>query len=78
MLANHTSMHTLLQRSVDQFSKLFKVGAFIENYRTQGPMFAESLDEFEDSREVVLSLIDEYKAAQKPDYINYGSAPTES
>lgn len=74
MLANHTSMHTLLQRSVDQFSKLFKVGAFIENYRTQGPMFAESLDEFEDSREVVLSLIDEYKACQKPDYINYGSA----
>ena len=73
MLANHTSMHTLLQRSVDQFSKLFKVGAFIENYRTQGPMFAESLDEFEDSREVVLSLIDEYKACQKPDYINYGS-----
>lgn len=74
MLANHTSMHTLLQRSVDQFSKLFKVGAFIENYRTQGPMFAESLDEFEDSREVVLSLIDEYKASQRPDYINYGAA----
>lgn len=74
MLANHTSMHTLLQRSVDQFSKLFKVGAFIENYRTQGPMFAESLDEFEDSREVVLSLIDEYKACQRPDYINYGSS----
>lgn len=74
MLANHTSMHTLLQRSVDQFSKLFKVGAFIENYRAQGPMFAESLDEFEDSREVVLSLIDEYKACQRPDYINYGSS----
>lgn len=74
MLANHTSMHTLLQRSVDQFGKLFKVGAFIESYRTQGSMFSESLDEFEYSREVVLSLIDEYKASQNIDYINYGSS----
>lgn len=77
MLANHTSMHSLLQRSVDQFSRLYKVGAFIENYRSHVSMFSESLEEFDDSREVVLSLIDEYKACAKPDYINYGT-PSDS
>ncbi|XP_049848464.1 uncharacterized protein LOC126315267 [Schistocerca gregaria] len=71
MLANHTSMHALMQRSVDQFNKLYKVGAFIENYRTKGSIFSESLEEFDDSKEITLSLIDEYKASQSPDYINY-------
>jgi hypothetical protein len=37
-------------RSIQQFDKLRKVGAFIENYRSQGAMFADNLDEFDDSR----------------------------
>jgi hypothetical protein len=34
---------------VAQFDKLRKVGAFVENYRSQ-PMFQDSLDELDDSR----------------------------
>jgi hypothetical protein len=35
-----------------RFDSLFKVGAFVENYRNFGSMFAENLSEFEDSRYV--------------------------
>ena len=35
-------------------------------------MFADSLEEFDDAREVVMQLIDEYKACESPDYVNYG------
>jgi tubulin gamma len=37
------------------------------------PIFKDSLDEFDDSREVIQQLIDEYRAATKPDYISWGS-----
>jgi tubulin gamma len=60
-------------RGIQQFDKLRKVGAFIENYRTQGAMFAENLDEFDDARSVVQNLVEEYKASQNPEYVDYGS-----
>lgn len=59
-------------KTVNQFDRLRKVGAFIDNYRAHGSLFADSLEEFDESREVVVSLIDEYKACQKEDYIDYG------
>jgi len=65
-------MHVLLQSCVKRFDKLFKVGAFVENYRNFGTMFKENLEEFVDSREVVNSLIDEYKASQQIEYIDHG------
>lgn len=70
MLANHTSIHTLFDRIVSQYHKLKSRHAFLENYKKER-MFAENLDEFDDSEEVVKSLIDEYKAAEKEDYINW-------
>lgn len=36
-------------------------------------MFAEGLEEFDDSRHVVQDLIDEYEACETPDYLNYVS-----
>jgi tubulin gamma len=36
-------------------------------------MFKENLDEFTDSREVVQQLMDEYRAATRKDYINFGT-----
>lgn len=45
--------------------------AFLGQYKTQ-PMFKDDLSEFDDSREVVMKLIDEYKAAEYPNYIDYG------
>eukprot|EP00029_Vermamoeba_vermiformis_P014545 TRINITY_DN965_c0_g1_i1.p1 TRINITY_DN965_c0_g1~~TRINITY_DN965_c0_g1_i1.p1 ORF type:complete len:458 (+),score=80.57 TRINITY_DN965_c0_g1_i1:45-1418(+) len=73
MMANHTSIRALMVRGIQQFDKLRKVGAFIENYRTQGAMFAENLDEFDDARSVVQNLVEEYKASQNPEYVDYGS-----
>jgi len=35
-------------------------------------MFADSLDEMDESREVVQKLVDEYTAATKPDYLTWG------
>lgn len=41
--------------------------AFMEQFRKER-MFRENLDEFDDSYRVVQSLIEEYKAAEGPDY----------
>ena len=35
-------------------------------------MFSENLDEFDDSREVVQQLVDEYHAARKENYLSWG------
>jgi tubulin gamma len=56
---------------VSQYDRLRKSGAFLNVYRKEA-MFADSLDEFDDARETVMELIDEYKACESPDYANYG------
>jgi tubulin gamma len=68
MLANHTGISTLFERCVKQFDKLRSRNAFLDNYR-QEPMFADSMDEFDDSRESVVELADEYRAAEQDDYL---------
>ncbi|CAM9141407.1 unnamed protein product [Ascophyllum nodosum] len=74
MLANHTCMSQLFLRSLQQFDRIRKRNAFMDQYRKE-PMFADNLLEFEDSREVVASLIEEYKACESPNYINWGTSP---
>lgn len=81
MIANHTSMAQLFGRTVNQYDKLRKRNAFLEQYRRE-PMFADGLEEFDSAREVVTDLIEEYRAAERPDYVSYGggskgSAPVE-
>ncbi|CAE7551242.1 TUBG, partial [Symbiodinium microadriaticum] len=71
MLANHTAICQLFDRCVKQYEKLRSRNAFLENYR-QESLFAESLDEFDHAKEVVVSLSDEYKAAEGEDYIKWG------
>merc|ERR1712194_30422 len=61
MLANHTAIAGLFDRCIKQYDRLRSRNAFLENYR-QEPMFSESLDEFDVSREVVVSMSEEYKA----------------
>jgi hypothetical protein len=39
-------------------------------------MFAEGLEEFDNSRHLVSDLIDEYKAAERLDYPSYGGGET--
>jgi len=71
MLANHTSICQLFDRNIKQYEKLRSRNAFLENYR-QEALFSENLDEFDDAKEVVVSLSEEYKAAEKEDYIKWG------
>merc|ERR1719443_801169 len=72
MMANHTAICQLFDRCVKQYEKLRSRNAFLENYR-QEPMFSDGLGEFDHSKEVVLSLSDEYKAAETEDYIKWGT-----
>ena len=77
MLANHTGISSLFDRCVKQFDKLRSRNAFLDNYR-QESMFADSLDEFDDSRETVIDLAEEYRAAEQDDYLTAGRRNSEN
>ncbi|RUS30461.1 Tubulin/FtsZ, GTPase domain-containing protein [Jimgerdemannia flammicorona] len=67
MLANHTSITSLFKRTCDQYDRLRRRNAFLEQYRKE-TMFSDSLDEFDESRQTVQELIEEYEACESPDY----------
>ncbi|KAL7579321.1 hypothetical protein ACA910_013999 [Epithemia clementina (nom. ined.)] len=71
LLANHTSMAELFDRLLTQYDLIKKRNAFLDPYRRE-PMFADSLDEFDHARETVQNLVDEYRACERPDYVNFG------
>ncbi|KAF8412144.1 hypothetical protein HHK36_000100 [Tetracentron sinense] len=72
MLASHTSIRHLFSKCLSQYEKLRKKQAFLDNYR-KFPMFEDNnLSEFDESREIIASLVDEYKACESPDYIKWG------
>lgn len=73
MLANHTSMAELFDRMLHQYDRIRSRNAFLDNYRKE-PMFADSLDEFDCARETVQTLVDEYRACEQPDYVQFGCA----
>ncbi|KAJ2581459.1 gamma-tubulin, partial [Coemansia sp. RSA 1804] len=68
MLANHTSIAGLFSRTVLQYDRLRKRNAFLDLYRRE-PIFADGLDEFDDSRDVVQDLIAEYRACESENYL---------
>lgn len=49
MLANHTSIASLFQRTLDQYDRLRKRNAFLDQYRRE-KLFSDSLEEFDLSR----------------------------
>jgi tubulin gamma len=57
---------------VDQFDKLKKRNAFMDTYKKEA-IFSDSLEEFDNSRETVQSLIEEYTAAEKENYLDWGT-----
>jgi len=71
MLANHTSMAELFDRLLSQYDRIRKRNAFLDNYQRE-PMFADSLDEFDHARETVQNLVDEYRACERSDYVDFG------
>lgn len=70
MLANHTSICSLFERALSQYDKLRKRGAFLDQFKKE-EMFRENLNELDDSRDVVDSLVQEYEAATNADYLNW-------
>jgi tubulin gamma len=77
MLANHTSIRHLFNRTLSQFDKLYKRNAFLEEYKKH-PTFVRrdargsdefNPEEFDEAREVVASVADEYAACERPDYV---------
>lgn len=72
MLANHTSIRNIFKVLLNQYKKFRKRDAFMDQYK-QTKIFADSLEEFDHSEEIVKSLIDEYAAAEKSDYIEWGA-----
>jgi len=72
MLANHTSISTVFERNCRLYDKLRKREAFLDQYKKED-VFKDSLDELDNSREVVQQLIDEYHAATRQDYITWGT-----
>ncbi|KAL4949986.1 tubulin-domain-containing protein [Aspergillus filifer] len=69
MLANHTSVATLFKRIVQQYDRLRKRNAFLEQYKKEAP-FQDGLDEFDEARAVVMDLVGEYEAAERENYLD--------
>ena len=77
MLANHTSIRHLFNRTLSQFDKMYKMSAYTQSYKDY-PMFTRTNakgieefnpEEFEDAREVVGAVSEEYAACERVDYI---------
>ncbi|EGC38458.1 gamma tubulin [Dictyostelium purpureum] len=68
MMANHTSIHHLFSKVTKQYDKVRKRNAFIANYTKESD---DILQEFDIARATLEDLVQEYIAAESPDYINY-------
>lgn len=72
MLANHTGIATLFRRIVQQYDRLRKRNAFLEQYKKFSP-FEEGLGEFDEARAVVMDCVKEYEDAEDADYLTKDS-----
>ena len=60
----------LFHRAAMDFDKMKKRNAYIDQFK-KTDMFKDNIDEFDDAREVVAKLIEEYRMATKPEYLSY-------
>ncbi|KAJ2348133.1 gamma-tubulin, partial [Coemansia sp. RSA 2618] len=68
MMANHTSIAGLFSRTLLQYDRLRKRNAFLDLYRREA-MFADGLEEFDDARETIHDLVNEYRACESESYL---------
>ncbi|KAL0227991.1 hypothetical protein RCL1_004134 [Eukaryota sp. TZLM3-RCL] len=71
MLANHTSISGIFQKILKQFDVLYSKGAYLQHFTSRDKGFKQG--EFESARETVADLINEYRASESPDYVNFGA-----
>ncbi|KAJ1974540.1 gamma-tubulin [Dimargaris cristalligena] len=76
MLSNHTSIASLFKRTIDQYDRLRKRNAFLDQFKREA-MFSEDLGEFDEAREVVQDLVNEYRACETPEYLQHGQSGTD-
>jgi tubulin gamma len=72
MLANHTSVATLLERMIKQFNKLRDRNAYLQEFRKE-EIFRDDLGELDDSRAKVQEVIEEYRLAETSSYADFPS-----
>ncbi|KRZ91561.1 Tubulin gamma-1 chain, partial [Trichinella sp. T8] len=70
MLANHTAISALFERTQSQYEKLRKKRAFLEQFKHE--VIGENYEELDSSLEVVQNLAEEYKVAATSNYLNFG------
>lgn len=71
MLANHTSIRGTFETLRQQFKSMKNRNVNVHHFK-ETRLFQDSLEEFDNAEEVVRSLVDEYAAAEKADYIEWG------
>merc|ERR1712228_680466 len=71
MMANHSNIAQLFMRIIRSYKKLRSRNAFLNQYQ-ETSIFEKNFDEFDDAVESITNLIEEYKAIQGNDYINWG------
>lgn len=62
----------LFERILRQYDKLRKREAFMDQFKKEA-IFKDNLDEFDNSRETLQLLVDEYQAATRRDYLSWGT-----
>lgn len=68
MLANHTSIHTIFGKLIEQYDTIRKRSAYLDGFLDK-PGF--ETEEFDAAREAAASLKDEYMMAETEDYVNW-------
>lgn len=71
MLANHTSISQLFDKTLSGYDKLRSKNAFLSEFQKE-KIFASDFSEMDLSHDAVRELADEYIAAATPDYVNWG------
>ncbi|MDP2439727.1 MAG: hypothetical protein Q8P67_28590, partial [archaeon] len=78
MMANHTSIAQVFTRICGEYDKMRRVKANLNHFKSQGGLFEDGWDEFDESRELVGQLIDEYRECAKDSYLSLDQPSTSS
>ncbi|MFY7894756.1 MAG: hypothetical protein ACOVP8_00885, partial [Phycisphaerales bacterium] len=69
MLANHTAIAHVFAQICREYDKMRAKKANLNHFQKQGGLFADGLAEFDESRDLVATLIDEYRESATESYL---------